>query len=175
MPLNYRTVDLTRFGIGCKDTDRSDFNLLQSLITERDNQFPSFLSGQPFILVLTLFGDNRKDVYDGNDCTLMKSSLQWDDCDANNPTSYTHAVPLTLDIINRAITWLRGTRGTNAVAGSVESVQDGLFSYFNLLRDMIPLQKPNCDYKGALEGALEFFTSHEWGNSSEVDKIIADI
>jgi hypothetical protein len=100
----------------------------------------------------------------------MKPSLG-DDYDAD--TSYTRAVPLTLEIINMAITWLRGINV--AEAGLVELVQDGLFSYFNLLRDMIPLQTPSRDYRGALEGALEFFFLHEWGNFSKVNKIIAKI
>ncbi len=128
MPLNYRKVDKTRIGIDCKDTDRSNSNLLQRLIQERDHDFPSFLSGHPFILILTSFGGNCYYDDDGNDCSRMKPSLG-DDYDAD--ISYTRAEPLTLEIINMAITWLHGINV--AEAGLVESVQDGLFSYFNLL------------------------------------------
>ncbi len=128
MPLNYRKVDKTRFGIDCKDTDRSDSNLLQRSIHERDHDFPSFLSGHPFILVLTLFGWNCNYDDDGNDCSRMKPSLG-DDYDAD--TFYTRAVPLILEIINMVITWLHGINVVEA--GLVESVQDGMFSYFNLL------------------------------------------
>jgi hypothetical protein len=52
----------------------------------------------------------------------MKPSLG-DDYDAN--TYYTRAVPLTLEIINMAITWLRGINVVEA--GLVELVQDGCF------------------------------------------------
>jgi hypothetical protein len=131
MPLNYKKVDKTRFGIDCKDTDRSDSNLLQRSINERDHDFPSFLSGHPFILVLSLFGGNRY-YDDGRDCSQMKPSLG-DDYDAD--TSYTRAVPLTLEIINMAITWLRGINVVEAKL--VELVQDGLLSYFKLLQELI--------------------------------------
>ena len=132
MPLNYRKVDKIRFGIDCEDTDRSDSNLLQRLIHERDHDFPSFLSGHPFILVLTSFGRNCYHDDDENDCSRMKSSLG-DDYDAD--TSYTRAVPLTLEIINMAITWLRGINVVEAKL--VELVQDGLLSYFKLLQELI--------------------------------------
>ena len=55
MRLNYRSVDLTRFGIGCEQLNSNLFDRAKS---EKDSDFPSFLSGHPFILVFTSF-ENR--------------------------------------------------------------------------------------------------------------------
>ncbi len=48
MRLNYRLVDLTRFGIG---VEQNDLNLFDRARNEKYNNFPSFLYGHPLTLV----------------------------------------------------------------------------------------------------------------------------
>ena len=168
MRLNYRSVDLTRFGIGCEQLNSNLFDRAKS---EKDGDFPSFLSGHPFILVFTSF-ENRNCV---NDWTRMTSTL-FDDNDANNSATHIHAVPLSLVIINQAIQWLRGKNTPTELAVEAATVEEGLFSYFDLLREkMIPLQKPpGCDQpRMVLKAALEFINSHSWGGFGyDLDRMI---
>lgn len=177
MPINYRRVDLTRFGIGCEGTltrncenaAQSNTNLLQRAIHETYGQFPSFLSGHPFILAFTSFVEKANDDVtdgDGKDCVCMIRAFCDDDNDADVSTSYTYAVPLSLDTVNTAIQWLRGNN-TIMPLEEATSVEEGLLAYLKLLQEMIPLQNPNRDLKGALKDAKDFFNSHDWGPSNQ--------
>jgi hypothetical protein len=104
MPVNFRTIDLTRFGIGCKDTEKSHPNSLDKSTTEREGEGPLFLLEHTFILVFTSF--EIVNVADVKEVTLMKSLLG-NDYNPNNLISHTQAVPLSLSIINKAMTWLQ--------------------------------------------------------------------
>jgi hypothetical protein len=83
MPVNFRTIDLTRFGIGCKDTEKSHPNLLDKSTTEREGEGPSFLLGHTFILVFTSF--EIVNVADVKEVILMKSLLGNDYNPNNQP------------------------------------------------------------------------------------------
>jgi hypothetical protein len=161
MRLNYRTVDLTRLGIGC---EQDNSNLFHRAKNEKDGDFPSFLSGHPFTLVFTSFETCDK-IGCTNGHTLMTSAL-FDDNVSNNSATHIHAVPLSLAIIKKAIQWLRGENAPGELVAEPKTVKEGLLSYFRLLQEMIPLQKrpgPNQSSNMVLKGALEFIESRSWG------------
>lgn len=169
MRLNYRSVDLTRFGIG---VEQNDLNLFDRARNEKDNDFPSFLYGHPLTLVFTSFEiGSCVTNHCVNDSTRMKSALFDDDdfydddvYNINDVENHIHAVPLSLDIINGAICWLHGKTTQADSVEEAETVEGGLFTYFQLLQEKIPLQKPPGDdeLKAVLKSALDFIDSHTW-------------
>lgn len=166
MSVNYRKIILTRFGIRCQESDKIDqrnINLFITAVNEEQGHLPSFLGGQPFLLVVTSF-EERTACKGGEDYTRMISTVfHHDDDNGDNSRSF-HAVPLSLDIINEANKWLCGEDQFQ----EANSVEEGLKVYIQQLRNRIPLLRISTKFAANdLKEARSFLETHDWGSSHQ--------
>lgn len=166
MSVNYRKIILTRFGIRCQESDKIDqrnINLFITAVNEEQGHLPSFLGGQPFLLVVTSF-EERTACKGGEDYTRMISTVfHHDDDNGDNSRSF-HAVPLSLDIINEANKWLCGEDQFQ----EANSVEEGLKVYIQQLRNRIPLLRISTKFAANdLNEARIFLETHDWGSSHQ--------
>ena len=166
MPVNYRKIILTRFGIRCQESDEIDqrnSNLFIAAANEEQGHLPSFLGGQPFLLVVTSF-EERMASRVGEDYTRMISAVFHDDDDNGDNSRSFHGVPLSLDIINEANKWLCGLDQFQ----EAKSVEEGLKVYIQQLRNRIPLLRISTKFAANdLQTASSFLDTHDWGSEHE--------
>lgn len=169
MPVNYRKIILTRFGIRCQESDEIDqrnSNLFIAAVNEEQGHLPSFLGGQPFLLVVTSF-EERMASRGGEDYTRMISAVFHDDDDNGDNSRSFHGVPLSLDIINDANKWLCGLDQFQ----EAKSVEEGLKVYIQQLRNRIPLLRISTKFAADdLQTALSFLDTHDWGSAHEQEQ-----
>ena len=171
MRVNYRNVDVTRFGVYCTN---------QSLVIQAsmEDVHPSFLMGHTFKIVFTSFvhrvaSDDSSSI---DECLVMKSVLGKAAMKsvlgkAAASSTELFAEALTAKTIKEGIQWLRGEI---EIDNNTEerSLTEWMSVYLDLLRETIPLQNTDKHQDNdCLAYAREFIANREWPqvNDPEAD------
>jgi hypothetical protein len=146
-PVNMRKLDPTRLGVNCIAPG--------SMVEEVRN--PSFLSGT-YHMIVTSYETTTTNNYDA---PVMKSTWNVLD-DEIGDTICHHATPLKKSVIQEGIQWIRNEEVLSTE--SMESTESSLQSYFDALKEKIPLQEPLELGRSSevLRYAHDFIKEREW-------------
>jgi hypothetical protein len=133
-PFNMRRLDTIILGDKCINKD----NLLNCLRREHKDSVPSHLNGD-YHLIFTSF-DTSNNTSNNSSTTIDEALIMQSTLTEGvvNSNSFCYATNLTKETITAGIQWLRG----DASPDNFDSTNDALVAYLEMLKQVIPLQKP---------------------------------
>ena len=159
---NARKVELGRLGYNC-DESNSHKDILKDLRMQADQSSSPALGGR-FVLVLTSYEYFTRTAPLENDPREMVSVLSPLINKSKRPI---RAIPLTTNILTKAIKWLRNEGSTNTEENSGENVEVLVKKFLREMEERIPSGND-------VNGLKEFIRNHKW-RGQDTEKFIREI